>query len=98
MKKTVGIRELKNGLSKYLRRVRRGDTIVITDRGTAVAEIVPPGTAGVDPSLPPGLIELAKKGAVRLGGRNHPGLYPLLPSVLPPGEAARLLDEERGDR
>lgn len=32
---TVGIRELKNGLSRYIKRVRQGETIVITDRGPA---------------------------------------------------------------
>jgi prevent-host-death family protein len=37
----VGIRELRNHLSDYLERVREGDEVVITDRGAAVARIVP---------------------------------------------------------
>jgi len=36
----VGIRELKNGLSRYLARVRRGEEIVVTDRGAPVARLV----------------------------------------------------------
>ena len=38
---TVGIRELKNRLSAVLRRVRRGESVTITDRKKAVAVIVP---------------------------------------------------------
>jgi prevent-host-death family protein len=41
----IGVRELKNGLSRYLKRVRRGETIVVTDRGRPVARIIPAGVA-----------------------------------------------------
>lgn len=37
----VGIRELKAQLSAYVAAARNGERIVITDRGVAVAEIVP---------------------------------------------------------
>ncbi len=37
----TGIRELRNHLSRYLDRVRAGEELVVTDRGTAVARIVP---------------------------------------------------------
>ena len=37
----VGSRELKTRLGTYLERVRRGETLVITDRGTPVAELRP---------------------------------------------------------
>lgn len=37
----AGIRELRNHLSQYLDRVRTGEELVVTDRGTAVARIVP---------------------------------------------------------
>ncbi|MGH7048142.1 MAG: type II toxin-antitoxin system Phd/YefM family antitoxin [Stellaceae bacterium] len=40
--KTVGLKTLKNKLSEYVRLAAAGETIVITDRGRAVAEIVPP--------------------------------------------------------
>jgi prevent-host-death family protein len=39
----AGIRELRDNLSKYLERVRDGDEVIITDRGTAVARVVPIG-------------------------------------------------------
>ncbi len=38
---TAGIRELKNHLSAYLRKVKAGETITITDRGRPVGRIVP---------------------------------------------------------
>jgi antitoxin (DNA-binding transcriptional repressor) of toxin-antitoxin stability system len=38
---SVGIRELKSGLSAWLRRVQAGATIAITDRGRVIATIQP---------------------------------------------------------
>jgi len=38
---TVGIRELRASLSRYLKRVRRGDIIEVTDHGELVARIIP---------------------------------------------------------
>jgi prevent-host-death family protein len=40
--KTVGSRELKNRLGRYLKLVGKGETLVITDRGKPVARILPP--------------------------------------------------------
>lgn len=37
----AGIRELRDHLSKYLERVRDGEEVIVTDRGTAVARVVP---------------------------------------------------------
>ncbi len=46
--KQVRIAELKSQLSKYLRAVRRGETIAVLDRDTPVAQIVPvPGQAAL---------------------------------------------------
>jgi len=100
--KPVGIRELKNRLSEYLRRVRSGESVLVTDRGEVVAELLPPGQGRMDPSVPAGLLALAKRGLATLGapGKPDPELYPALP--LPRRErrrsAAQLLDEERGPR
>jgi prevent-host-death family protein len=38
---TVGARDLKTRLGGYLRRVRQGRTLVITDRGVPIAELRP---------------------------------------------------------
>ncbi len=37
----VGVRALKDHLSEYLRRVGRGERIVVTDRGAPLATLVP---------------------------------------------------------
>jgi antitoxin (DNA-binding transcriptional repressor) of toxin-antitoxin stability system len=37
--RTVGVRELKNRLSHYLRLVRSGERVLITNRGKVVAEV-----------------------------------------------------------
>ena len=36
---TVGIRELKNSLSRFLRSVKAGEEIVVTERGKPIARI-----------------------------------------------------------
>ncbi len=59
----VGVRDLKNGLSAHLRRVADGETIVVTDRGRAVARLVPV-------TWQTGLVELAQRGAATLP--DHP--------------------------
>jgi len=97
--KTMGIRELKNRLSEVVRAVKGGERILITDRGTVVAELVPPGRPGTDPSVPPGLARLAERGVARLGAPNDPTLYRDLPRLRQkPASVTRLLDEERGTR
>jgi prevent-host-death family protein len=37
----VGVRDLKNRLSKYLREVKKGRSIVITERGKPIGQIIP---------------------------------------------------------
>jgi prevent-host-death family protein len=39
----VSIRELKSRLSHYLRLARKGESVVITDRGVPIGRIVPMG-------------------------------------------------------
>ena len=41
---TVGIREIKNRLSEYLRRAKAGERVVVTERGRPVAVITSPGS------------------------------------------------------
>lgn len=48
---TVGIRELKNRLSEFLRRVADGERVTVTDRGRPVAVIVPPEESLEDEQL-----------------------------------------------
>lgn len=41
----VGVRNLKAELSSHLRRVKTGDTVLITERGNPIGRIVPAGTS-----------------------------------------------------
>ena len=95
--KVVGVRELKNRLSEYLRLVREGEEILVTDRGAVVATLREPGPSALEAPYP-GLMMLARHGRVRQGSANRPDLYPQLPPNMPKGEVLKLLDEERGPR
>ena len=94
---TVGIRELKSRLSEYLRLVRRGEEILVTDRGEVVAELRPP-SRHAESTPYPRLEAAARQGLVRLGAANRPDLYPSLPPLMSREEALALLDEEREER
>jgi len=60
--KTVGVRELKNRLSEYIRQVRSGESVLVTDRGEVVAALTPPGHGTADRDVPAALLALAKRG------------------------------------
>jgi antitoxin (DNA-binding transcriptional repressor) of toxin-antitoxin stability system len=97
--KTVGVRELKNRLSEYLREVRRGESVLVTDRGQVVAEFSPPRHGANDPDVPAALLALAKRGLVTLGNPGDNSLYEAMPrSRRGRRSAAQMLDEERGPR
>jgi len=59
----VGTRELKSRLSEYLRRVKDGQTIVVTERGKVIGHIVPAPL-----SLEERMRTLADAGFLLLGG------------------------------
>ncbi len=44
----TGIRELKTRLSAYMRRVKAGETIVITEHGKPIGRIVPVGQSTIE--------------------------------------------------
>ena len=99
--KTVGIRELKNRLSEYLRQVRAGESLLVTDRGEVVAEFSPPGRNLADPSVPAALRRLVTRGILTLGEPQSeaPPVYEALPRRRRGRiSSSQLLDEERGAR
>jgi antitoxin (DNA-binding transcriptional repressor) of toxin-antitoxin stability system len=98
--KAVGIRKLKNRLSQYIRLVRAGERVLITDRGEVIAEIRPPGHRGTDAAVPPGLLALASRGLVSLASSSRADgrLYPQLPRRKRRYSAAEFLSDERGGR
>ncbi len=74
--KAVGIRELKARLSQYLRDVRRGEVVLVTDRGEVVAELRPPGGAVIGESdTERGLRRLAEAGGLVVREPHDASLY-----------------------
>ena len=63
----VGIRQFRDRLTTYLRRVRSGETLVIVDRKTPIARLGP-----AVPELE-GLADLAAQGLVEWGGGKPQG-------------------------
>jgi prevent-host-death family protein len=69
---TVGIRELKSRLSHYLRQVKGGATLLITDRGRPIGRIVPAGLP-----LEDRLQTMVEAGLVAWSGRSLPSTRPV---------------------
>ncbi len=64
----VGVRELRNNLSRYLDRVRDGEEVIVTDRGHAIARVVPFGAERVlDRLIAEGVVTPAQRPKRRAG-------------------------------
>ena len=92
----TGIRELKDNLSRYIRRIEAGERISVTAHGRVVAELVPPGTGAASPAR-------SRWDDLIAAGVLHPPLesgdpFEDWPDIrLPPGTAAELIDSDRGE-
>ena len=91
---STGIRELKDNLSRYIRRIEAGERIVITAHGRVVAELVQPGATAKSTSRR--FDELVASGVIRppLEAGDPTEGWPDI--GLPAGTAAELIDAERG--
>ena len=67
---TVGIKELKNRLTHYLRRTKQGEEVVVTERGKPIALIQPIRSAERLVSLDAQLAKLAAQGFLTLPTRK----------------------------
>jgi antitoxin (DNA-binding transcriptional repressor) of toxin-antitoxin stability system len=96
---TVGVKQLKARLSEYLRAVKRGEVVVVTERNQVVAELKPPR---IDRELPEGVAEalaaLAVAGELTRAATGKKGWRWTAKGLgLSPGTAASILDELRAD-
>jgi len=94
---TVGLRELKNSLAEYVRRVSAGASVLVTDRGRPVAELRPVFAEDSVQKRYMGLQDLIRAGLLTPGKPNRRGLYPVMTRV-GGRSSSELLDEERGTR
>jgi prevent-host-death family protein len=85
----VGVRELKSRLSHYLRQVKAGQSVIITERGRPVGRIVP-----VAQTLEERLEAMAQAGLIAWSGKKLEPMSPLA-RVRGEGTVADLLVEER---
>jgi prevent-host-death family protein len=86
----VGIRELKSGLSKYLKRVAAGERITVTERGNPVAVLIPvdrPSSAPLQAMIAAGT---ARWAGGKPRGSQRPARLRSGPSV------AQTIGEDRG--
>jgi prevent-host-death family protein len=65
----VGVRELKNQLSRYLKMVQNGEEILVTERGRFVARIVPAEMLSLKQAMEP----LLREGLVQWSGGKPRG-------------------------
>lgn len=95
--RAVGLKILKNKLSEYVRLAASGETILVTDRDTVVAEIGPPRGGRAEHVGDAVLAEIVRKGWLRPPVMAHKTPPPRKPvarwSVL-----ARELTEDREER
>ena len=86
----VGIRELKNRLSQYLKRVRAGERLVVTERGKPVAIISPPPVTRADQRIE----AMLREGVARWeGGKPRGARRP--PRVKGPSVAQAVIEDRR---
>ena len=99
--KAVGVKQLKARLSEYLRHVRAGETILVTDREEVVAELRPAARGARLPhhSLDELLDSLAQRGEItRTGLPKGKWTWKVAGMGLAPGTAVDLLNQIRSDR
>jgi len=93
---STGIRQLKDNLSQYIRRIEAGERIAITVHGRIVAELVPPGTATSRRGRSR-FDELVAKGVIRPPVESGDPTEDWPDIRLPRGTAAELIDADRGE-
>jgi prevent-host-death family protein len=92
----VGVRELRQNLSKYLARVKQGETLAVTERGYEVARLVPS-----HPEVDPFYLELAEKYGATIPRGNLVETIANLPPLAnpaPAGTTDAILAEDRRER
>ena len=95
--RAIGIKELKNKLSQYVKLASAGETVLVTNRDRVVAELGPPLPGRAKSVDDAGLADLVRRGILTPPLLRSTSPPPALPS-LPLAELLRGLDEDRSER
>lgn len=95
--KSAPISEVKARLSEYLNRVKAGEEVIITDRGTPVARLLPIARTK---NARERLASMERRGVIRLGSGRLPKDFWRLPKAEDSGGLVlrALLEEREGGR
>ena len=92
---SVPVSKLKAELSRYLRTVRRGGEVQITERGVPIAKLVGLPSAGSDQQR---VARLVRAGVLSQGSGDARSLLEEAPIAASGADLAGALSEEREDR
>ena len=90
----VGLKQLKNKLSEYVRQVANGETVLVTDREKVVAELIPPRSERGSHVQDAMLANMVHQGILTAPLRKDPSPPPRQPLF----EFETLMNELRQDR
>ena len=94
----VGIKALKNKLSQYVRAAAAGETVLVTDRGRVVAEIVPPRVRSDASPAQQRIGELVRQGLLTPAKLSSKARLPRRRPVAKLDDVLRDLDQSRAER
>ncbi|MGH2472955.1 MAG: type II toxin-antitoxin system Phd/YefM family antitoxin [Candidatus Limnocylindria bacterium] len=87
------VSKLKASLSEFLRRVKAGEEVLVTERGRVIARLAPPASSA---PLPDHLRQMERQGLVKIGARKLPKDFWRMPRPKDPkGLVMKALLEER---
>ena len=90
---TTSITELKNSLSAYLRNVKAGEEVLITDRGRPIARLVPVSPSD---SIEERMDDLERRGLLKRGTGKLPEDFWEMPRPKDPeGSVRRAISQDR---
>jgi antitoxin (DNA-binding transcriptional repressor) of toxin-antitoxin stability system len=95
---SVGIKALKSRLSEYVRAAAAGETVLVTDRGRVVAELIAPRVSATATPEEQRLSDLVRHGLLTPAKESARKRLPRRRPLSPLADVLRDLDESRADR
>jgi antitoxin (DNA-binding transcriptional repressor) of toxin-antitoxin stability system len=96
--RAVGIRQLRDRLSDYVRLAASGETVLVTDRHRVVAELTAPAPGRAERATDAALIELIRRGLVTPASVRPGTALPPRHPIMSFEQLMADLDADRADR